>query len=202
MDSNATSELHSMGIRQGQLDLDDHAIKVQRSIGNNRLDRPVVLDGELAVYPMVLTPDKTLYLWRQAIRHKSLFWNNAMKTADSFTRCLFDPSWMFFEVYKSGYLCGFVYFTDIIELENVEIHAVFFDRKLTDKLTAAKLLVHWMFDNYPMERIESPIAQPFFATQRFMQKVGFKYEGTRRKGALLHGTWVDQKLYSIIREEV
>ena len=202
MDSDAAVKLHSMGTRPYELDEYDHAAKVQRIIGNNRLDRPVVLDGEIAVYPMVLTPEKTLHLWRQAIRHKSLFWNNAMRTAESFTQCLFDMSWLFFEVYKSGYLCGFVYFTDMIEFENVEIHAVFFDRKLTDKLTGLKLLVHWMFNNYPIERIESPIAEPFFATQRFMQKAGFKYEGTRRKGAILHGQWVDQKLYSVIREEV
>jgi RimJ/RimL family protein N-acetyltransferase len=59
-----------------------------------------------------------------------------------------------------------------------------------------------MFDNYPIERIEAAIAQPFHATHRFVQKLGMKYEGTRRKGTLLYGEWVDQKIYSILREEV
>jgi len=149
-----------------------------------------------------LTKERMLYLWRQSIKHKALFWHDGMRTEETFTAGLLNPCWVFFEVYKSGYLCGFVYFTDVCSFDNVQVHAVFFDRMMTDKVIVSKLLIHWMFDRYPIERIEAAIADTFYATHRFVQNLGFKYEGTRRRGTMLKGAWVDQKVYSVIREDL
>lgn len=202
MDSYAASQRDS--VRTQSLDMDglDHAVKVQRVIGNNRVDSPVAMDGDVIIYKMVASKEKLEYMWRQSVKHKSLFWHSKMGSQEMFADAMLNPSWVFFEVYKFGYLCGFVYFTDVKELEYVQMHAIFFDRALTDKLIVGKLLIHWMFDHYPIERIEAAIAEPFHATHRFVQKLGMKYEGIRRKGILLYGAWTDQKIFSVIREEV
>ena len=203
MDSDATVELHDLGTRQGELDYLDHAAKVQRIIGNNRTDNPVAIDGDVVIYQMVLTNrEKLLHLWRMAIKHRSLFWHDGMKDEESFMSALFNPCWVFFEVYKNGYLSGFVYFSEVCSFDHVQLHAVFFDRALTDKLIVGKLLIHWMFDRYPIERIEAAIAENFHATHRFVQNLGMKYEGTRRRGTILRGSWVNQKVYSVIREDL
>ncbi len=150
MDSNAAVELRGMGSESFRLDEFNYAAKVQRIIGNNRLDSPIALDGDIAIYRMVANPDKLRYLWRQSIKHKALFWHSGMESEERFTDAVLNPKWVFFEVYKFGYLSGLIYFTDVPDLEQVQMHAIFFDRALTDKLHVGKLLIHWMFDNYPI----------------------------------------------------
>jgi RimJ/RimL family protein N-acetyltransferase len=39
------------------------------------------------------------------------------------------------------------------------------------------------------------------ASQRVLEKAGFKKEGITRKSAFVRGEWADAYLYSIIREE-
>jgi RimJ/RimL family protein N-acetyltransferase len=40
-----------------------------------------------------------------------------------------------------------------------------------------------------------------FASQKVLEKAGFKKEGTIRKSAFIKGEWRDGCLYSILREE-
>jgi RimJ/RimL family protein N-acetyltransferase len=39
------------------------------------------------------------------------------------------------------------------------------------------------------------------ASQKVLEKVGFKREGTLRKTALIRGEWTDMFMFSILREE-
>ncbi len=201
LDRQPTVELH--GIRGQSFNMDErgNVSTLQRIIGNNRLDRPVAEDGDVRIYPMVINKDKLLYLWRQSIKHKALFWHPALTEYERFVEAMTSPGWVFFEVYKNDYLCGFVYFTGVDHLEHIQMHAIFFDRKLTDKLEVGKQLIQFMFDQYPLERIEAAIADKFHATHRFVQKLGFRYEGSRRRGVLLAGKFVDQRIFSVIRED-
>jgi RimJ/RimL family protein N-acetyltransferase len=38
-------------------------------------------------------------------------------------------------------------------------------------------------------------------SQKVLEKVGFKKEGTLRKPVVIRGEWTDMTLYSILREE-
>ena len=66
---------------------------------------------------------------------------------------------------------------------------------------AVSLFVSYLFDTKSMDRIQASTATGNIASQRVLEKCGFKHEGTLRKAQLLHGRWEELQLYSIIREE-
>jgi len=50
-------------------------------------------------------------------------------------------------------------------------------------------------------RIQAQTDQRNVASQRVLEKAGFKKEGTLRKNFFMRGEWTDDYIYSILREE-
>ena len=66
---------------------------------------------------------------------------------------------------------------------------------------ALQIMVDYLFLTKNVERIEATTDTRNSASQRILEKVGFKREGTIRKSGFCRNEWVDDCLYGILREE-
>ena len=66
---------------------------------------------------------------------------------------------------------------------------------------ATQLMVDYLFLSKDIARIQATTHTKNVASQKVLEKVGFKREGTLRKLALVRGEWTDMFIFSILREE-
>ena len=66
---------------------------------------------------------------------------------------------------------------------------------------AVNIMVDYLFLSKDMMRIQANTDTTNVASQRILEKVGFKKEGTLRKSAFFRGRWRDWFLYSFLRED-
>lgn len=66
---------------------------------------------------------------------------------------------------------------------------------------AAQLMVDYLFLSKDIVRIFATTHSKNIASQKILEKVGFKREGTMRKCYFCRGEWTDMFIYSILREE-
>ena len=66
---------------------------------------------------------------------------------------------------------------------------------------AVKIIVDYLFLSKDIVRIQAGTNPKNVASQRVLEKVGFKKEGLVRKSVFVRGKWEDGFLYSILREE-
>ena len=66
---------------------------------------------------------------------------------------------------------------------------------------ALEIMVDYLFLSKDAMRIQAQTDQRNVASQKVLEKVGFKKEGTLRKNFFMRGEWTDDYIYSILREE-
>jgi RimJ/RimL family protein N-acetyltransferase len=66
---------------------------------------------------------------------------------------------------------------------------------------AAQLMVDHLFLSRDISRIQAITNTKNTASQRILEEIGFKREGTIRKSGYIRGAWANAYLYSILREE-
>ena len=66
---------------------------------------------------------------------------------------------------------------------------------------AVQLMVDYLFLSRNILRIQGTTNVRNRASQRVLEKAGFRIEGTCRKSSFVRGIWTDSHLYSILREE-
>ena len=66
---------------------------------------------------------------------------------------------------------------------------------------AAKIMVDYLFLSKDIVRIQAHTDLRNVASQKVLEKVGFRREGTIRKSIFIRGEWRDAYSYSILREE-
>jgi RimJ/RimL family protein N-acetyltransferase len=66
---------------------------------------------------------------------------------------------------------------------------------------AASIMVDYLFLTKETMRIQAVADVRNLASQKVLEKTGFKKEGTLRKTGFVRGEWRDDYLYSILREE-
>jgi ribosomal-protein-serine acetyltransferase len=66
---------------------------------------------------------------------------------------------------------------------------------------AVPRLLHICYDTFELERVEIRCAAGNQPSAAVPERLGFTYEGTLRHGQLLHGAFVDLRLYSLLRGE-
>ena len=66
---------------------------------------------------------------------------------------------------------------------------------------AVKIMVDYLFLSRDTTRIQAQTDPRNEASQKVLEKVGFKKEGTIRKNFFMRGEWRDAYVYSILREE-
>ena len=66
---------------------------------------------------------------------------------------------------------------------------------------AVNIMVDYLFLSKESRRIQAQTGLRNVASQKVLEKVGFKKEGTLRKNFFVRGEWRDAYIYSILREE-
>ena len=66
---------------------------------------------------------------------------------------------------------------------------------------ALEIMVDYLFLSRDIMRIQAQTDQRNAASQKVLEKAGFKKEGTLRKNFFMRGEWTDDYIYSILREE-
>jgi RimJ/RimL family protein N-acetyltransferase len=66
---------------------------------------------------------------------------------------------------------------------------------------ALGIMVDYLFLSKDIMRIQAQTDQRNAASQKILEKAGFKKEGILRKNFFMRGEWTDDYIYSIIREE-
>lgn len=66
---------------------------------------------------------------------------------------------------------------------------------------AVRLMVDYLFLSKENERIQAQVDPKNIASQRILEKNGFKKEGKLRKNFFMRGEWRDALIYSILRGE-
>ena len=66
---------------------------------------------------------------------------------------------------------------------------------------AAKMMVDYLFLSKDIVRIQAVTRVENKASQKVLEKTGFKKEGILRKSAFVMGVWADFYIFSILREE-
>jgi len=75
------------------------------------------------------------------------------------------------------------------------------ERKKGYGTETAQIMVDYLFLSKKIVRIQATTDVQNQASQKVLEKVGFKREATLRKAGFVRGKWADGYLYSILREE-
>jgi [ribosomal protein S5]-alanine N-acetyltransferase len=66
---------------------------------------------------------------------------------------------------------------------------------------AAELLVRYLYENVPGDRIMALTNSENLPSQRLLEALGFRREGVLRRASFLGGRWNDAFIYGLLREE-
>lgn len=67
---------------------------------------------------------------------------------------------------------------------------------------AVALVTDFCFTQFGLHRMEICVRPENLASQRVVEKLGFRFEGLRRRFIHINGAWADHYCYALVREEV
>lgn len=111
-----------------------------------------------------------------------------------------DTKWFFVEK-KDGTKIGTMFHWLIGSLLEIGCVLTPSERGKGCGLEATELMLDYLFLSKDVPRIQAHTDARNMASQRVLQKAGFKKEGIIRKSFFARGEWRDKALYSILREE-
>lgn len=150
-----------------------------------------------------LYPQKLRFIWEQIQLFKALFSDMTRGDFDNFKRMILSKESFWMEVVDDkDRLVGIMYLTNTQWVIDADVHIIFFDRQLSEKAPLCKLVLQWVFENFPYRRLSATIPAIYFATIRMAKKAGFKTEGIKRESQLIGNKWVNEELLGILRSEV
>lgn len=107
----------------------------------------------------------------------------------------------FFVEKKDGTKIGVVGAFPVGDLLEIGFSLILSERGKGYCTEAAAILIDYLFLSRSLVRIQATTDLRNIASQRVLEKVGFKKEGVIRKSMFIHGEWRDLLLYSILKEE-
>ncbi len=111
-----------------------------------------------------------------------------------------DTKWFFIEK-KDGTKIGTMFHWPIENLLEIGYVLIPTERRKGYCTEAVKIALDYLFLSKNIVRIQAHTDARNMASQKVLQNIGFKKEGTIRKSAFARGKWRDRCLYSILREE-
>jgi [ribosomal protein S5]-alanine N-acetyltransferase len=111
-----------------------------------------------------------------------------------------DTKWFFIEK-KDGTKIGTMFHWPIGNLLEIGYVLIPNERGKGYCTEAVKIVLDYLFLSKNIVRIQAHTDARNMASQKVLQNVGFKKEGTIRKSVFARGEWRDRYLYSILREE-
>lgn len=132
-------------------------------------------------------------LWSDVTRGDFRTWYATITMTDSF--------WL--EILHEGEPVGVFYWTDLRQITDCNVHAMFFDRNLVSKTEICVRIIAWFFQNFPeVHRMTATVPAIYHATVRLIKRIGFKYEGRKRESLLMYGNKVDEMIFGLLASEV
>jgi RimJ/RimL family protein N-acetyltransferase len=111
-----------------------------------------------------------------------------------------DEGWFFIEK-KDGSKVGNMNHRPVGTAQEIGYTLLPSERKKGYCSEAAMIMVDYLFLSKNIVRIQAHTDLKNVASQKVLEKIGFKKEGTIRKEEFVKGEWRDKYLYSILREE-
>ena len=117
-----------------------------------------------------------------------------------FDRLTSDEKWFWIEK-KDGTKIGTISYGPVGKAFDIGYNIVSSERRKEYGSEAVGIIVDLLFLSKETVRIEARTDLRNVASQKALEKNGFKKEGTIRKDMFIRGEWRDLFLYSILREE-
>ena len=111
-----------------------------------------------------------------------------------------EEKWFLIEK-KDGTKVGFMQHFPIKSSQELGYALVPNERGKGYSSEAVELVVDYLFLSRDVVRIQAQTDVRNVASQKILEKAGFKKEGTIRKDDFIRGEWRDRYLFSILREE-
>ena len=155
------------------------------------------------VVELVLTLEKTKWLWDEMSHYRTLFSDFTRGDAGNFYDLVNAPGSLWLEILEGHKTVGLIYWTGLQNVIDADIHLIFFDRKPAEKVGLCKQIGHWFFKEFPgCVRVTATLPVIYHATIRLAERIGFRWEGCKRKSQLMGGKYVDEVIMGLLYEEL
>lgn len=163
-------------------------------------------DVERHVWPFTFTPEATQALYAAASQYPILF-GKKLDGIDTFLSYFItqnlsgdaEPTGLMWIV---GDFLGMFYLQDIT-LDEATVHYSFFDRRHKGREPLVKEMVKMVFQKYGFKRLNAYVpAYAGMVPRLFVERCGFKIEGTKRKAAWWQGRDFNVYMYGILPEDL
>ena len=157
------------------------------------------LDLPPGVKYFTVTLQRLINLWDRIKGFDPLFSDDARWDFNRFCNKVCSRETILFELTDGN---GIMFITDLHIGHYAQVHAVFFDRKLSIRINVIKDCIVWVFTVFSLVRLEAIVPEFTRALIRALtNKLSFKFEGRMRKRMKYHGRFNDLLIYSLLREE-
>ncbi len=143
-------------------------------------------------------------LWEESSKFDVLFSDYTEGDVENFLDRFTDPRAVWAEIVRESdnRIIGSMFLTDVTRKHDAVGHFTFWDKVASGREPIIWKALAWAFDRYELRRVTIEIPQYQSGLKRFLEKVGFILEGTRR-GAVPHkGVWVNLDMYGMLRSEL
>jgi len=143
-------------------------------------------------------------LWEESSKFDVLFSDYTQGDVENFLDIFIDSRAVWTEIIRDSdqRIVGSMFLTGVVLKHDANGHFTFWDKVASGREPIIWKALEWAFDRYDLRRVTIQIPQYQSGLKRFIEKVGFILEGTRR-GAVPHkGVWVNLDMYGILREEL
>ncbi len=183
----------------------------------NILDTPPVLsvlchepEGNIVrnVRFMTLDPDNIKRFWTESSKFKTLF-SSSVQSFEEFMNLIIDGGYDGMTPTSKGLFwvvddfVGMFYMTRIEVGKDALVHYSFFDRRHKGRYELVYEMLKYVFQRYQFNRLSVEV--PLYAyknTSQFVERIGFKKEGRKRKASMYDGELFDVSLFGILRSEI
>lgn len=161
-----------------------------------------------SVYKMPLSRESLLEFWKRARKYSNLFTREINDNFNTFVS-------LFIEekgdgsiegkglLYRVDDYVGIFYMTEIDSPNDALVHFTFLDGRIRGRDELAKGMLKYVFQTYGFRRVSAHV--PMYvvpAALEFVERVGFKKEGRKRKCVMHKGEWFDMMQFGILSTEV
>lgn len=157
--------------------------------------------GKPEVY---LTPEKIRELWDEYRKHDTLFSDYTRGKVDPFLDALFNSFSVWAEVYDEtdDQPIGAFMISDVIPNFDAKGHFTFWDSKASGREPLVWRMMKFWMTQFSLHRLSAEVPGHQRGVIRFIERLGFEHEGTRREGNIHKGSWVNMEMFGILQEEL
>lgn len=153
---------------------------------------------------LIFTPENLQRFWDEAKQFPTIYGREIKSVADFYEMFISQNGE---ELTANGLFwviddfVGVFYMTEITTTE-ANVHYSFFDKRHRGRENLTRQMVKFIFEKYKFNRVNVEI--PLYSskyTRFFVNNIGFKLEGRKRKAAYYKGEWYDTMLYGMLNSE-